>query len=344
MPTISPNDKVLVTGANGFIALWIVKTLLERGNSVRAAVRSESKGRNLQQLFNSYADKLEIAIVPDMTKDGAWDDAIKGVQAVAHTATPADFTNPNPKPEDFIQPAIKGTVGILESALRHKEGLKRIVITSSLTAVADLFGPPKFYTEEDWNDTALALVETKGSEAGTQHIYSASKVLSERAAWEFYEKHKSKVSWDLSVILPPLVLGPTLGEASSPEALNTSVKFFWTFVASDIPKTREGMGFPGNWVDVRDLAEGHVLALEKDKAAGERIFVSAGSFVWQDFVDVANNLNLPDRKLTPGFPDLSRDTPLKLSSAKGDEIFGIKYKSMEETTRDSLEDFAKRGF
>jgi hypothetical protein len=68
MPTIASTDKVLVTGANGYIALWIVKTLLERGNSVRGSVRSESKGRVLRELFNSYGDLLEIVVVPDMTK------------------------------------------------------------------------------------------------------------------------------------------------------------------------------------------------------------------------------------------------------------------------------------
>ena len=68
MPTVSANDKVLVTGANGYVALWIIKTLLERGYSVRAAVRSESKGSHLKELFKDYGNKLELAIVPDMTK------------------------------------------------------------------------------------------------------------------------------------------------------------------------------------------------------------------------------------------------------------------------------------
>ena len=68
MPTISPTDKVLVTGANGYIALHIVKTLLERGNSVRGTVRSESKVGHLKELFKSYGEKLEVVVVPDMTK------------------------------------------------------------------------------------------------------------------------------------------------------------------------------------------------------------------------------------------------------------------------------------
>ena len=68
MPAISSSDKVLVTGANGYIALWIVQTLLERGNSVRAAVRSEKKGSHLKELFKSYGTKIETVVVPDMTK------------------------------------------------------------------------------------------------------------------------------------------------------------------------------------------------------------------------------------------------------------------------------------
>ena len=67
MPTISPNAKVLVTGANSFIAIWIIKTLLERGYSVRGAVRTESKGNHLKELFKDYGNKLELVVVPDMT-------------------------------------------------------------------------------------------------------------------------------------------------------------------------------------------------------------------------------------------------------------------------------------
>ncbi|KAH6910649.1 D-lactaldehyde dehydrogenase [Coprinopsis sp. MPI-PUGE-AT-0042] len=345
MPTITSADKVLVTGANGYIALWLVKTLLERGNSVRGSVRSERKGRVLQELFKSYGDRLEIVVVPDMTKEGAWDEAVKGVQAIEHTATPVDFSVPNPKPEDFIEPAIKGTVRVLESALKYKDGIKRIVVTSSLGAVSSLTEGPRAYTEEDWNEYSLKEVEEKGAEAGVLVIYSASKVLAERAAWDFYKNHKDEVEWDLTIICPPLVIGAPLGEVSSAAELNTSLKYFWTNIVSDAPKTREQLGGPGVFGDVRDLAEAHVLALEKEKAGGERIFVNAGSYVWQDFLDIANKLNIPGQKLSPGFPDLDRGVKgLSFSSTKSVEILGMKYRSLEDTTRHTLEDFARRGF
>ena len=69
MPSIT-SGRVLVTGANGFIATWIVKFLLEAGFVVRGTVRSESKATRLRELFRSFGEKLEIGIVADMTKVG----------------------------------------------------------------------------------------------------------------------------------------------------------------------------------------------------------------------------------------------------------------------------------
>ncbi len=65
MPAIS-SGKVLLTGANGFIAVWTVKALLDAGFSVRGAVRSPAKAEHLKGIFSSYGDKLEFDIVPDM--------------------------------------------------------------------------------------------------------------------------------------------------------------------------------------------------------------------------------------------------------------------------------------
>jgi len=70
MPVIAPGSKVLVTGANGFAAIHIVDALLKKGYSVRATIRSESKGAHLKKVFGKYGDKLELVIVPDIVKVG----------------------------------------------------------------------------------------------------------------------------------------------------------------------------------------------------------------------------------------------------------------------------------
>lgn len=67
MPAVT-SGKVLVTGVNGFIAVWVAKTLLDAGFSVRGTVRSESKAGHLRTLFASAGDKFEVVIVDDITK------------------------------------------------------------------------------------------------------------------------------------------------------------------------------------------------------------------------------------------------------------------------------------
>ena len=67
MPAIT-SGKILVTGANGYIAVWVVKKLLEKGFAVRGTVRSESKAPYLRELFKEYSDKFEVVIVEDITK------------------------------------------------------------------------------------------------------------------------------------------------------------------------------------------------------------------------------------------------------------------------------------
>lgn len=68
MPTVQPGAKVLVSGANGYIAVWVVRILLENGYEVRGTVRSEEKGIHLKKMFNAYGGKLELVVVPDITK------------------------------------------------------------------------------------------------------------------------------------------------------------------------------------------------------------------------------------------------------------------------------------
>lgn len=70
MPTVEPSakTKVFVTGANGYIAMWVIRTLLEQGYTVRGSVRSVDKGKHLREYFHSYGNKVEWVIVEDFTK------------------------------------------------------------------------------------------------------------------------------------------------------------------------------------------------------------------------------------------------------------------------------------
>ena len=68
MPVVAPGSKILVSGANGFIAVWLVRFLLEQGFAVRGTVRSKEKATFLVDMFKSYGDKFELVVVEDITK------------------------------------------------------------------------------------------------------------------------------------------------------------------------------------------------------------------------------------------------------------------------------------
>ena len=153
MPTISKGSKVLVSGANGYIAMWVARILLERGYSVRGTVRSVDKGKFLSDYFVSlgYSDQFETVVVEEIVKaglsplslplshiflqEGAFDEAVKGVDAIAHMASPFHTNVKEPDGmvsimavavrltssliPDFLIPAVQGTMGMLKSALNH---------------------------------------------------------------------------------------------------------------------------------------------------------------------------------------------------------------------------------
>lgn len=354
MPAVDLPCKVLVSGANGYIAMWIILELLKQGYLIRGTVRSASKGQHLKKEFIKYGDKFEVVIVEDITKEGAFDEAVQGVDAIAHTASPFHFNVQ--RPEELIEPAVNGTVGILRSALKYGSRVKRIVITSSVAAIVHEGIVPTTFTEENWNHQCLEVVKNLGEKAPNLMKYRASKTLAEQAAWKFVEEHKHQIRWDLAVLNPPLVFGPAIHELTNPASLNISAKMFYDYVADASKAEAVGSDFLSQngscYVDVRDLAEAHRLALEKEKAGGERIIINAGVFKWQDFIDAANALSPIPRLLKPlpkGIPHsgsghLGAVHLVSYDATKSDRILGLKYRSISNTTEGTLADYAARGW
>jgi len=343
MPIVEPGSKVLVSGANGYIAMWIVRSLLEKGYSVRGTVRSADKGKHLQEYFKSYGNKFEIAVVDDIAKKGAFDEAIKGVDAILHTASP--FHGNSEDPDEYIIPAVNGTVGILETALKNGSQVRRIVVTSSCGTVMAPPDKPTTFSEKDWNEKSRKEVEALGRKAQNMSKYRTSKTLAEQAAWDFYKKHQNEIKWDLCVLNPPFVFGPP--NVANINSLNTSMQTWYDAVVSDTPKTKETLATSNAWVDVRDVGDAHVFALETGAAGGERIIISAGSFFWQEWLNTANALNpspLPSHKLPKGDPNLKSEYLINYDTSKAAKIFGIKFRTKDEVTKDTLAYFAERGW
>ncbi|PAV17623.1 D-lactaldehyde dehydrogenase [Pyrrhoderma noxium] len=347
MPEITAPAKVLVTGSSSFIAIWVVRYLLECGFSVRGAVRSEDKGKHLLDTFKDAVSKgmFELAIVPDMCAPGAFDEAVKGVTAIEHTASPVHANADDPN--EIIVPAIRGTLGVLESALKYAgPQIKRVVVTSSCAAIFSS-SPQGELDETCWNEECLNEVNEKGRLASAINKYRASKTLAEKAAWKFVEDHKDEINWDLVTINPPYVFGPILHQVKGIDTLNVSSLWFYNALFSkdeSISKdTLHDILLPRGWVDVRDVANAHVRALTTPGAGGQRFIISAGSNSWKDWSDVAIDLHIEGIKR---YETGSEPVPKvgRYNASKSREVLGIKYREMKDIAKDTIQSFKEHGW
>ena len=131
-------ETVLLTGVSGFIAKHVALKLLNAGYDVRGTVRRLDRGDEVRAALASHlgekAGRLTFAQA-DLEADAGWSEAMAGVAAVVHTASPFPIAQPK-DPQDLIRPAVDGTRRVLEAAATA--GVRRIVLTSSVAAVLDL--------------------------------------------------------------------------------------------------------------------------------------------------------------------------------------------------------------
>ncbi|GAA3929916.1 SDR family oxidoreductase [Litoribacillus peritrichatus] len=240
------NKTICVTGASGFIAAHAVKQLLEQGYRVRGTVRGTADKYPYLTSLEGADDRLEL-VQADLLTNGAFDAVVEGCEYVLHTASPYIVDVKDPQKE-LVDPAVKGTTNVLDSCAKSTS-VKRVVLTSSIAAITDEPDSNKVFTEEDWN--------TKSSLSRNPYYYSKTKA--EQAAWSFFDQNTS-LSFDMVVINPYMVIGPSLGPS-----LNTSNKIFRDVLSGKYPTI---MNINWGFVDVRDVAKAHILAMENPDAKG----------------------------------------------------------------------------
>ncbi|KAM3727885.1 Phenylacetaldehyde reductase [Dirofilaria immitis] len=260
--SLKSNEKivVLVTGASGYIALHCVQQLLESGYTVRGTVRSlqnTSKVNPLRDLKYS-SERLEL-VEADLECSDHWPRAVEGCTYILHIASPWNIV----ADESTIRIAKNGTLNVLKAAAKCGT-VQKIVLTSSTAAINDGHrNDMQIFDENCWGNLESNRIEN----------YSRSKIIAEKAAWEFWKSLPEKKRFQLTAINPSFVVGPVLSDQS-----NGSVKIikrimdYHTFPAS--PKVSLGM------VDVRDVARAHIRAMECANCNGERILITTTPTVW----------------------------------------------------------------
>jgi dihydroflavonol-4-reductase len=322
--------RVLVTGASGFVAQHLILQLLAKGYGVRGTLRSMKRADEVRTVLaqhNPAARDIEF-VEADLGSDAGWTEAVKGCEFVQHVASP--FPAVHPKDEnELIRPARDGALRVLKAA--KAAGVKRVVMTSSMAAIAYGHGDKRAEVSDEtmWSNP----------DGPDNTPYTKSKTIAERAAWDYMNGEGKGL--ELAVINPTGILGPALSKDVS-----TSLEIPIRLMNGKTPGLPR-LGF--SFVDVRDVAECHVRAMEMPEAAGERFLATEGFMWFSEAADVLRKefpaydkkiptRNVPDwlLKVMAIFQPIYKQTVTELgrtrsaSNAKATRVLGVKFRTAKE--------------
>lgn len=283
-----------VTGGTGFIAAYLVKSLLEKGHTVRATVRDPDKvaGGFLWELEGAK-ERLKI-YKADLMVEGSFDEAIHGVDGVFHTASPVLVPYDENIQASLIDPCIKGTTNVLRSCQKAISSVKRVVLTSSCSAIryghhsskAAAAAASISLNESHWSDLDYCKANNLW--------YAYAKTIGEKDAWRI----ASESGIDLVVVNPSFVVGPLL--APTPTSTLQLILSILTGQAEEYPNTTIG------FVHIDDVIAAHILAMEEPNASGRLICSTNTALHWSQIIQML-------KAKYPSYP-----YPHKCSSREGD--------------------------
>jgi nucleoside-diphosphate-sugar epimerase len=346
--------RVCVTGATGFIARFVIDQLLQRGYEVVGTVRSlnqRDKMEYLEYLQSKYENRLKICEA-DLFDTEALDKAIQGCHGVFHIAAPYKFMPPDTPDEvarkELVDPAVIGTENVLKLCAKHKDDVSKVIYMTSVFAMLNSYvsDTPAVVNENSWNSDKSIL------DAGDPYHYS--KTVSEKRAWEIFEKELKPLGIDMVSVAPVYVLGPVVPDTETDllkklggneSLLNEGIGIFVDFFKG---KSETCYDMTIGLVDVRDVASVFVKAYELDTATSPDRYICSQSEM--RFIEVCDIL----RKMYPQYSDkFPRKTTLvgdeKPGTFKCDvhlvrDKLGIQWKPLDTTIRDMYDSFTSLGY
>ncbi len=326
--------KALVTGATGFIGSRVLRRLIEKGAKVRALVRKESNLENIEGL------PVEI-VYGDLRNYSSLLNALDGCDFLFHVA--ADYRLWVPNPENMYRTNVHGTVNIMKAAL--EKGIKRIVYTSSVATLG--LNPNGSPSNED---TPSSLSDMIGH-------YKRSKFLAEEKVREMVKKYG----------LPAVIVNPSTPIGPGDIKPTPTGRIIIEAASGRMPAYVDtGL----NIVHVDDVAEGHILALEKGRI-GERYILGGENLTLRELLEkiskftgrpspkirISPDIILPLAYLVEALARITKKEPfmtvdgVKMSKKKmffsiekAKRELGYMPRPVDKAIKDSIDWFKKKGY
>lgn len=343
---IRSRTTVLVVGGAGYVGSHVTAQLLEAGYTVRCAVPTSQLNQHVSEdlhLMVPEANRRLTVTEIDLTDMNSFREVMKGCVYVVHTGVASVQDR-----GDIVNVHVEAAKTLFD-AIRcfSKSTVRRVILTGSSTTVfhpSDVPPDKGGFNEEHWNTKASSNTEP----------FHFAKVAFEKEAWRLHKM----VGVELVVVIPSIVLGPSHTTEVS-EGMRT---------LSDLCNSSPFFPFAPpmywNFVDVRDVAAAHVLAMENDAAAGQRFIVSAGCFSLSEIGSMAKksyphlhppHMNAPWALTMILGPATNARVSMRylwnnlcvrrpLDSTKIQTVLGAKVRSMEVTVADSIKSLIDEGY
>ncbi|MES2935762.1 MAG: NAD-dependent epimerase/dehydratase family protein [Pseudomonadota bacterium] len=340
---------ILVTGAAGYLASWVVEQLLRAGHTVHGTVRSLKDARkvaHLLKLAQQLPGTLHLFEADLLTEQG-FDRAMQHCDTVIHTASPY-FLKKSKDPEaQLVRPALQGTRNVLNSVNRT-ESVKRVVLTSSVVAL--------YNDAKDVGANVAHTVQEDDINPNTDihhNSYAYSKTVAEQAAWQM---QKAQSRWDMVTIHPGAIYGPSLSARAEATSVDMVIQFLKGSFRTGVPRLWLGV------VDVRDVALAHVKAALLPAASKRYIVVGQNARLLEmaavmrvDEHGIKNKLPTGEAPkalmwligplvgLQRSFVARNVGHPLFFNNSRSKSELGIDYRSLDVTFNDHIEQIVRDG-
>jgi dihydroflavonol-4-reductase len=315
-------ETVCVTGATGFVGAHVARRLAEHGCTVRAGYRNPDR---LKRLVGFDYEPVEGEIL-DME---AMRRAIKGTDVVFHTA---GYVGSTPLRKVWEINARAPLVAVEAAAL---EMVPRVVLTSTISAVGTADGEPA-REEQPYPEEGLGLTYADAKNSGEREALAAGE----------------RLGVEVVVVNPAYVLGVPVDRSQPGE---TSTRIVGNYLRGRLPGVLDA---PMNFVDVEDVAAGHIQAGERGRA-GERYILGGHNCDWAELIDMVaaesgshhpllvvpreialagrlrERLRIPGPISAEAYSLMSKDW--RFSSVKAKQELGYTPRPLEDTVRATVE-------
>lgn len=328
---------VLITGATGHVGFSTLVHALRTGLTVRVAVRSEAKADQLMRRLSlkttsRQRQRVTLAIVPDITAEGAYDEAMDDVTQVIHVASPLVTGCQKPPIESeqaedfFIGPAVRGTRSLLEAADACGT-VRRVVITSSIVAlipVAQMEG-----TEPRPKGVPVRPTDRVPFTSGPYHsefaAYANSKIAALAAAETWCEEVRP--AFDVVHLHPSFVLGRNDMAATTAECMKGTNAMVLAMLLG-----RRFGPFAGATVHVDDVARCHVAAaVDTAHVPGNESYILSQGSRWNDAKEMAAK-SFPVAEKTRLLVKSGNvgTTEIDIDASLAEDTFGLRFKGFSD--------------